>query len=55
MFEDFKEKLQENPRELQRVEHPSTESYKPIYLAHGSDRIVFELPGHPNSVAKVSS
>lgn len=37
---------------LRFAEHPLVVRYRPTYLGHGGEHIVYEVPGHPNVVVK---
>lgn len=41
--------------ELSGVEHELVTKYQPKFLAKGGEHIVYEIPGHPDIVAKVST
>lgn len=41
--------------ELDKVEHELVSKYQPKFLAKGGEHIVYEVPGHPDIVVKVST
>lgn len=48
-----KEENQPSPYEVKEMESPVIEHYQPQYLAQGGEHIVYQIPDHPNVVAKV--
>lgn len=45
---------QRGPYEITDADHPIALKYRPAFLAKGGEHLVYEIPDHPNVVAKIS-